>query len=220
MTITRVIGKDRTEAITRADLDARRRDAVRTVIDVGTGDGRYPYALATEHEDWFVIGVDALDEPMGEIAYKAGRKPAKGGRTNVVFLRGAVEQLREQLGDIADEVQVLLPWGRLLEGIVAPDTEVIAGLAALGPRLHVVLNGEIWEASLPVRFEHLPVPTPEYVADVIAPGFAACDVAIGGARYLTAAEAKTLPTTWARRLGHNRDHPRFVSFDGERRMAR
>lgn len=216
MTLTRVVGKGRTEPIERADLDARRRDAVHTVVDVGTGDGRYPYALAADHDDWFVIGIDALDEAMGETAYKAGRKPAKGGRANVVYLRGAVEQMPEELRDIADEVHVMLPWGRLLEGIVVPDADVLRGLALLGPRLHVVLNGEIWESSLPVRFDHLPVPTPEHIAANVAPALAAAGIAIEPARYMTAAEAKGLPTTWARRLGHNRDHPRFVTFDGTR----
>jgi 16S rRNA (adenine(1408)-N(1))-methyltransferase len=216
MTLVRVVGKGRTESIERADLDRRRRDAVRTVVDVGTGDGRYPYALATEHDDWFVIGIDALDEAMGEVAHKAGRKPAKGGRANVVYLRSAIEHVPEELGDIADEVHVMLPWGRLLEGIVVPATDVLRGLASLGPRLHVVLNGEIWESSLPVRFDHLPVPTPEYIAAEVAPAMAAAGIAIGPAHYLSATEAKGLPTTWARRLGHDRDHPRFVTFDGER----
>lgn len=216
MTLTRVVGKGRTEPIERADLDAHRRRALRTVIDVGTGDGRYPYALATEHDDWFVIGIDALDETMGEVAYKAGRKPAKGGRSNVVYLRAAIEQVSEDLRDIADDVHVMLPWGRLLEGIVVPDAGVLQGLALLGPRLHVVLNGEIWESSLPVRFDHLPVPTPEYIAATVAPALSAAGIAIGPARYLTAVEAKSLPTTWARRLGHNREHPRFVTFDGDR----
>ena len=219
MTITRVVGKGRTVLIERAELDGLQRDARRTVVDVGTGDGRYPYALASEHDDWFVLGIDALDEAMGEVAYKAGRKPAKGGRANVLFVRAAVEHLPEDLRGIADEVHVLLPWGRLLEGIVVPDAAVIGGIAALGPRVSVVLNGEIWEASLPVRFDHLPIPTPEYIAATVAPGFAAAGIEIGVARYLTAPEAKGLATTWARRLGHGREHPRFVAFEGVRAGA-
>jgi hypothetical protein len=58
------------------------------------------------------------------------------------------------------------------------------------------------------------VPTPDYVAEVVAPGFEAVGIRLGAARYATAAEAKQLPTTWARRLGHARDHPCFVQFEG------
>jgi len=83
----------------------------------------------------------------------------------------------------------------------------------------VVLNGEIWEESLPARFEHLPVPTPAYIAAAVAPGCARAGITLGPARYLTAEEAKSLPTTWARKLGHGRAHPTFVRVDGTRSAA-
>jgi hypothetical protein len=58
------------------------------------------------------------------------------------------------------------------------------------------------------------VPTPAYVADVIEPEFRRAHIELEPARYLTAEEAKALPTTWARRLGHGRPHPRFVHIEG------
>ena len=109
-----------------------------------------------------------------------------------------------------------------LEGIVLADDDVLSGLAALarpGARYEVVLNGEIWEESLPARFEHLPVPTPAYIAAAVAPGCARAGITLGPARYLTAEEAKSLPTTWARKLGHGRAHPTFVRVDGTRSAA-
>jgi hypothetical protein len=120
---------------------------------------------------------------------------------------------------VADEVSVQLPWGSLLEGIVLARDDVLGGLAALcrpGARLTVTLNGEIWLDSTPVRYESLPVPTPEYVAEVVAAGLARVGIRFGEARYSSAEEAKALPTTWARRLGHGRTHPSFVRFDGVR----
>ncbi len=191
-------------------------------VDVGTGDARFAYHLASERPDWLVIGLDALDEPMGEIAYKASRKPARGGRPNLVLLRTAIEALPTELAQIADEVDVMLPWGALLEGIVRATPAVVAGIAMLaraGARVQVVLNGEIWLDSTPARYEDLPVPTPEYVAEAIQPEFRRAGIDLDAARYLTAAEAKALPTTWARRLGHGREHPRFVHIEGVRRSG-
>jgi 16S rRNA (adenine(1408)-N(1))-methyltransferase len=202
-----------------AELLRLRAPSVRTIVDVGTGDGRYGYAIASAHPDWFVIGIDALDEPMAERAHKATRKPAKGGRTNIVFVRAAIEDVPRELHGIADEVHVVLPWGRLLEGIVAGDEAVVGGLVALmrgGALLEVTLNGEVWEESTPARYAELAVPTPEYVAQVIAPKFATAGLDVGPARLLTAEEAKALPTTWARRIGHGRAHPRFVFFAARR----
>jgi 16S rRNA (adenine(1408)-N(1))-methyltransferase len=220
MTLTRVVGKSRTAVMPPAELSRFRESYANCAVDVGTGDAHFAYHLASERPDWLVIGLDALDEPMGEIAYKASRKPARGGRPNLVLLRGAVESLPAELAQIADEVDVMLPWGALLEGIVRAAPEVVAGIATLaraGARVQVVLNGEIWLDSTPARYEDLPVPTPQYVADEIDPEFRRAGIDLGAARYLSAAEAKALPTTWARRLGHGRPHPRFVHIEGVRR---
>jgi 16S rRNA (adenine(1408)-N(1))-methyltransferase len=217
MTITRVIGKGRT-ALLAADAFAKLCASYSTVaVDVGTGDGRFPYQLASDDPDRLAIGIDALAEPMGERAAVAARKPARGGRPNLLYVHAAVEALPDELAGVADEVYVQLPWGVLLEGIVRARSEVLAGIARLcGPaaRVTVTLNGEIWEESTPARYADLPVPTPAYVAEVVAPGFARVGIALGPARYATAVEAKELATTWARRLGHAREHPRFVQFEG------
>jgi 16S rRNA (adenine(1408)-N(1))-methyltransferase len=217
MTIARVIGKGRTAPLEAETFAALRAAHTSVAVDVGTGDGRFPYQLASDDPHRLVIGIDALAEPMGERAATAARKPARGGRPNLVYVHAAVEALPEELAHVADEVFVQLPWGALLEGIVRARPAVLGGIAALcrpGARIAVTLNGEIWVESTPVRYADLPVPTPEYVADVVAPGFAAVGLALGPARYATATETKELATTWARRLGHAREHPRFVQFEG------
>ena len=220
MTLTRVVGKGRTAVMADTALVELRDAYARCAVDVGTGDAHFAYHLASARPDWLVVGLDALDAPMGEIAYRASRKPARGGRANLVLLRAAVEALPAVLCPIADEVDVLLPWGALLEGIVRAGSEILDGIAALarpGAVVKVTLNGEIWLDSTPARYEDLPVPTPEYVSAVIAPGFRRAGIDLGPARYLTAAEAKALPTSWARRLGHGRPHPQFLYLEGTRR---
>ena len=222
MTLTRVVGKSRTAVMPVAELAALRETYTNCAVDVGTGDARFAYHLASARPDWLVIGLDALDEPMGEIAYRAARKPARGGRPNLVLLRCAIEAIPVDLEQIADEVDVMLPWGALLEGIVRAAPDVVAGIATLarpGARVQVVLNGEIWLDSTPARYEDLPVATPEYVEAEIEPEFRRAGIDLDPACYLTAAEAKALPTTWARRLGHGRPHPRFVQIEGVRRTV-
>ena len=189
----------------------------RVLADVGTGDGRYAYALATAEPDALVVGIDALDEPMGEMARRASRKPERGGRPNLLFVRASIETLPDELRCCADTVTVMLPWGRLLEGIVLGDDAVFGGLAAIarpGARFEITLNGEIWESSTPARYADLPVPTREYVAEVVAPAAARAGIELSGARLLDASEANALPSTWARRLAHAREYPRFVRVDG------
>ena len=61
------------------------------------------------------------------------------------------------------------------------------------------------------------LPTPEYVAAEMEPEFRKAGIDIGAARYLSAVEAKAIPSTWARRLGHGRTHPQFLYLAGVRR---
>jgi hypothetical protein len=212
MTLARVRGKGRVEPMTAAELADARAGVVQTLVDLGTGDGRFVRATADSHRDWFVIGVDALAEPMETGTRKAPR--------NALFVRASVEALPVELHAIADTVTVLLPWGKLLEGIVRGVAEVVGGIAAVaksGARVEIVLNGEIWQASTPARYEDLPLPTPSYVADVVAPVFATNGIDLEPAVWMRAAEAKSLNTTWARKLGHGRAHPRYLNVIGERR---
>jgi 16S rRNA (adenine(1408)-N(1))-methyltransferase len=210
MTIVRVVGKGRVAAMTNEEFEAARSGMERTFVDVGTGDGRYAREVATEQPRWLVIGIDALAEPMEEAARKAKRK-------NLLFVRAAIESVPAELHRVADTVSVMLPWGALLEGIVLARDDILHGIASVcapGGRVEVTLNGEIWLDSTPARFADLPLPTPDYVAEVVAPGFARAGIDIGPARELTAAEANGIASTWARKLGHGRDHPTFVRFDG------
>lgn len=218
MTISQVIGKGRTEPLTGAAFEEIRATYATTCVDVGTGDGRFAYHLASSDPTGLVIGIDALAANMGERAATAARKPAKGGRPNLLLVHAAIEALPVELDHVADNVYVQLPWGALLEGIVMARDDVLRGIAALcrrGGHLEVTLNGEIWVESTPTRYASLPVPTPEYVRDVVAPGFARFGIELRAAAYLSADDAKELPTTWARKLGHDRPHPRFVHFVGE-----
>lgn len=215
--LIRVLGPGRTVPMAPADLEALRAGTTRTVVDLGTGDGRAVHHLAGAHPDWFCLGLDALDDAMAETAARSARKPARGGRPNACFLRVSAEAVPEELHGVADEVRVTLPWGRLLEGIVVPDPAVLGGIAALGcpgAEVVVVLNGEIWAESLPSRFRDLPAPTTEHVAAVVTPALGAAGVTIDEVRWLTAEEAHAIPTTWARRLGHGRPHPRFLLLGG------
>ena len=124
-----------------------------------------------------MIGLDALAETDGRTRGRPRRASRRrvAGRT-CCSCTPRSRRCPPSSTRVADEVYVQLPWGGLLEGIVLARDDVLGGLAALcrpGARVVVTLNGEIWLDSTPARYEQLPVPTPEYVAEVVAPGFAA-----------------------------------------------
>jgi hypothetical protein len=102
------------------------------LVDVGTGDGSLPYRLAGGHADVLFVGLDPNAEAMTEVARRAGRKPARGGRENVAFVVGAIEEPPPELGSLASAVTVNFPWAGLLEHVlVARENDAAAFSSAL-----------------------------------------------------------------------------------------
>lgn len=213
-----VVEGKRTRDMSADELDERIGTAARVVVDVGTGDGRWAYTAAEANPDWLVVGIDAISERLAEYSAKAGRKPAKGGAPNALFVRASAEQPPPELHHRADAVHVHLPWGALLAGLVAPDSDsgaaVLDGLAALAKTqasLTVVLNAEPWEESTPKDVAELPAVTVADAETRLAPLYAARGIVVHEAREMTADEVRSFTTTWSRKLAaSHRGHPKFV----------
>jgi 16S rRNA (adenine(1408)-N(1))-methyltransferase len=171
------------------------------VVDVGTGDARTAYRLARANPDWLVVGLDPAWQRMVPTAVRAARKPAKGGVDNLVLVCASIEDAPPELHGIADEVLVLLPWGRLLRGVVLGEPDVCGGLRAVarpGATLEVAVGTSIWRDPVPLEVRDLPELTDAYVKDVLAGRLAAAGWRLDAAERLPAAE---LRSSWARRLG-------------------
>jgi 16S rRNA (adenine(1408)-N(1))-methyltransferase len=79
------------------------------VVDIETGDGRFVSVLARQNPRQFYIGIDANAKSLEKISMKATGKPSKGGLPNVLFVQAAVENLPEELNEIADEIHIHFP---------------------------------------------------------------------------------------------------------------
>jgi 16S rRNA (adenine(1408)-N(1))-methyltransferase len=141
--------------ITPLDADAfraLRQRFAHCLVDVGTGDGRFVYRTAVERPDTLCVGLDPVADALRKISAKAGRKPAKGGVENALFLVGAAEDLPGPLAGAADEITVNYPWGSLQRGIVAPEPRLLEKLAALAdsataevnPRFTFLINSSVF----------------------------------------------------------------------------
>ena len=175
--------------------------ALHVVVDVGAGDARTAYRLARTNPDWLVVGLDPAWQRMVPTAVRAARKPAKGGVDNLVLVCASIEDVPPELHGVADEVLVLLPWGRLLRGVVLGEPDVCGGLRAVakaGATLDVAVGTSIWRDPVPLEVRDLPELAAPYVHDVLAGRLAAAGWHLTGAEWLPAAE---LRSSWARRLG-------------------
>ena len=77
----------------------------------------------------------------------------------------------------------------------------------------LVLNAEVWEEPVPVEARDLPRPTVEYVASELAPRLAERGIEVRRVGRLARGEVDRLPSSWARRLSHGREHPNFLRVE-------
>ena len=196
----------------RERLDALGR---RVVVDLGAGDGRYVYESARGDASGFYIGVEPDAKALSEYAYRAARKPARGGVDNAQFVVAPVEQLPPELSRIADLVRVNFPWGSLLRGLLEPNATTLQQLASLLERdgaWEIVMSYDPAHDTGAFAGEALPSLDAAYIETVLAPAYESSGLHVTQARRLTQDEALALPSTWGRRLLHAR--PRDVFFVG------
>lgn len=121
-------------------------EAQATLIDVGTGEGKFILDSAREHPNWLHIGLDAAAENMMPASRLALAKKTR--LDNVVFLRGAAEKLPDHLQDLADHLTIHYPWGSLMRIASEPDVEVMRTIRSCckpGANLSVLLNYSVFE---------------------------------------------------------------------------
>lgn len=196
----------------------------RTLIDLGTGDGRATIAEATADPATLVIGIDADARTMAERSRRADATPAKGGHPNAVFVASGVELLPDGLDGIADRVTVRFPWGSLLRGAIGADPAVshaIARLVRPAGTLELALSiiehdrlgtrdpvetasvGETSDAA----FARLGRPFDESDVERIRSVFGGLGLRLVEVEPMTREEVAAYGSSWARRLRVGRDRP-------------
>ncbi len=210
-TVTLVRGKQ-TVRIEGEALRAHAARHMRTVIDLGTGDGRWIYRLARTHPGWFCLGVDANAGGMRETSFRSARKPSRGGVRNVSFVRCSVETLPHAFDRLADEIHVYFPWGSLLKVMLGCDPLLLVCIARLGKpgaSLRVRINATILEeARLRTRLGLASFEDPTVAAD-LHNVYAAAGIRLAEIRV----DWECAHTSWNRRLarGHRE---RVIALDG------
>jgi 16S rRNA (adenine(1408)-N(1))-methyltransferase len=177
-------------------------------IDVGTGDGRAVLATAACEPRTLTIGLDASAAAMAEASRRAARPARKGGLENARFVLAAAEATPAPLHGVAELVTVRFPWGSLLRGVNGADDAVAAGVASLVAaegtlELMLAPSGRDGLADVPVD--------PDRSAEAVTRAFAPHGLQLVGAAAATAAEVRATHSTWARRLGAEREPDRPVT---------
>jgi 16S rRNA (adenine(1408)-N(1))-methyltransferase len=186
-------------------------DDPRVVVDVGAGDGRWAYESARDDPDKLFIAIDPDAEHLAEYAYRASRKPARGGVDNTAFVVAPVEALPRELDGIADLVRVNFPWGGLLRGLLEGNAATVGALKTLarpGAGFEAVMSYDPSHDTNAFVGDPLPALDEDYIDRTLTSALAQQGLSLTQRRQVYADEALALPSTWGRRLLHSR--PRDV----------
>ena len=180
------------------------------VVDVGSGDGRWTYERARADPSRLYVALDPDADSLKEYAFRAARKPARGGVSNALFVVAAVEAPPPELESAAGEIEVAFPWAALLRGLLLADQATLRGLVRLatpGAAFTLVLTYDATHDHGAGLDPAAPGLDQAAIERMRAP-YTAAGLHIERVRALTPDEALAIPSTWGRRLLHGR--PREV----------
>ena len=191
------------KTIELGDFDSLLKDYSDVLIDIGTGNGRYPYLYAKNKPASLAIGIDPAGDNMIEYSVKSLKKPSKGGLHNVLYCVAAIESIPEEFSNIGDKITVNLPWGSLLEGIVKGEETVLNEIFKMAKnncsfratfsytQLHEL--GEIERRELPEL-------SPSYIENTLISHYNKAGIHITEVKQFSNEDLKRVNTLWAKKL--------------------
>jgi 16S rRNA (adenine(1408)-N(1))-methyltransferase len=172
-----------------------------TMVDLGTGDGRFVYRNARTEPDTLCIGIEPQAKAMQEISRKLHKKPARGGLSNALFIVASLENLPTTLHHCADTIFVNYPWASLLAAFVVPDLSLLTALAQLAKpqtQLQILLNYSVFEDAAYMQRLGLPDFCESDVTNRLAPALTQIGATIQ--HYEIFEGPPPSHTSWAKRL--------------------
>jgi len=180
-------------------LKERVIDYNRIALDLGTGDGRYVRALAEQHPDWFIIGLDACRENL--------REHSRAKLRNMLFIIASAQDLPGELNGLISHITINFPWGSLLEGLLTGDSSLMHGLESIS-RSNASVDLHLNGGAMAEAGTTLEAGTEKTYDNLIRSGWQ-----LGIPIMINASALRNFPTTWAKRLAFGRD-PRAMALSG------
>lgn len=177
------------------------------VVDLGTGDGAFPYRRASKNSHEFCIGLDIAADNMMEYAVKACKKPARGGLSNVLYTIGNALDIPQELENTADQIYINLPWGSLRDAVVKGEEELLRGITKIA-KDHAALNiyatyCSLYEAK-EMESRQLPELSLDYINTNLKVKYHCYGIQIKSVNLCCNESLKGLDTHWAKKLAYGR----------------
>ncbi|MBD3366062.1 methyltransferase domain-containing protein [candidate division WWE3 bacterium] len=178
-------------------------------VDLGTGNGRYVYKKALEKPNNLYIGIDPVEKQLRKYSRKAVRKNLE----NVLFVLASAEMLPEELENTADKLNVLLPWGSLLDHVANFNQEHMQNILAIlksGGDLRLVFG--YTEEQEPTETERLNLENlnEAYIKEELIPRYENAGLTLKNFKEMTREDLQELETSWSKKLSFGKPRPMFL----------
>ena len=181
----------------------------KTIIDLGTGDGRFVFKSAQANPNNLYIGIDPSEKQLQAYSKKINTNRLE----NAKLLVGSLKNLPEQIKGTADVLYVFLPWGTLLQNIVKPTNESSQRFASVlkKPATMEILLGydPKSEPSESTRLE-LPELTKNYLLDEPIKIFELNGFKLVSLEQIDKKQLDNIETTWGKKLRFGKNRPLFM----------
>ncbi len=178
------------------------------IVDIGTGDGEFVYALAKENPDRFIIGIEPHHQSLEKTSARIYKKPQKGGLKNALFVLGSIEELPEELNGAANQVFINFPWAGLLKGLLRADGAVWSALKRIckpGAFIDILFSYEKSAEENEFRKAGLPDIDIIYLQNILAPALKKQGFSVPEINNISPKDIKQYPSSWAKKLSYGRD---------------
>lgn len=178
------------------------------VVDLGCGNGKQIYNLAKNDQSKLFIGIDANYKDLEEISAKSLKKKERGGLENLSYIYSGVENLPDELENIANEIQINFPWGSLLEGVIRGEDAILQNICKIAkPNASLVIY-LTYDSKFESEFmtdRELPELDFDYLEKNLREKFKAFDIEIENIKILSEEEKAEIQSPWGKKILDKRD---------------
>lgn len=200
------------EEINREHFHHIIKDYAHIVMDIGTGEGEFIYGQARKNPETLYIGLDSCADRMMHVSQKAGKKAAKSGLKNALFVVDDALAISDDLASTADSIFIHLPWGSLRDGIIKGDSRLLQSLvkvSRLGAFIEIYITYCSQYEENEMISRNLPELSMHYLREVLKEKFHRAGIQVTGISVMDNEALKGLQTKWAKKLAYSKTRKIF-----------
>lgn len=153
------------------------------------------------------IATDANPDALLDTAWKAARKPSRGGIKNLICVSEPLKVLAKELINVADRLTVILPWGSLLRAVAAPEIvslHQIASLCSEAADVEIVFSCDPQQDAHERARLGIVQLEERIICSTLPERYQQAGLAVLNAAKISQQELAIYETTWAKRLATGR----------------